>query len=110
MVTKSGTNAFHGSAYIYAQNERFNANDFFFNRDGIDRQRARRLEGGFALGGPIIKDKFWFFGGYQKTDASTAYVPTAQSFVILPEALAFITDRSNSKNVRSLRQPQRQEG
>jgi len=100
VVTKSGTNLFNGSAYIYAQNEKFNANDFFFNRDGIDRQKARRLEGGFAVGGPIIKDKFWFFGGYQKTDASTAYVPTAQSFVVLPEALAFITDRSNPENVR----------
>ncbi len=100
LVTRSGTNAFNGSAYIFAQNEKFNSNDFFFNRDGIDRQIARRLEGGFTLGGPIIRDKFWFFGGYQKTDAKTAYVPTAQSFVTLPEAIALITDRSNPENVR----------
>lgn len=100
VVTKSGTNLVNGSAYIYAQNEKFNSNDFFFNRDGIDRQRARRVEGGFAIGGPIIKDKFWFFGGYQKTDAQTAYVPTAQSLVVLPEALAFITNRANPENVR----------
>ena len=65
-MTKSGTNDLHGTAYIYAQNEKFNANDFFFNRDGIDRQKARRVEGGFALGGPIIKDKFWFFGWLSK--------------------------------------------
>jgi len=101
VVTKSGSNQFHGTAYLYVQNEKFNANDFFFNRDGIDRQKARRLEGGFAVGGPIIKDKFWFFGGYQKTDTSTAYVPTAQSFVILPEALAFIANRANPENVRA---------
>lgn len=94
VVTRNGTNKFSGTAYIYAQNEKFNANDFFFNRDGIDRQRARKLEGGFTLGGPIIKEKLWFFGGYQKTDANTAYVPTASSFVVLPEALAFATDRS----------------
>ena len=100
VVTKSGTNLFNGSAYIFAQNEKFNANDFFFNRDGIDRQQARRLESGFTIGGPIIKDQLWFFGGYQKTDASTAYVPTAQSFVVLPSALAFITDRSSPENVR----------
>ncbi len=100
LVTRSGTNTFTGSAYIYAQNEKFNGNDFFFNRDGIDRQRARRLEGGFTVGGPIIKDKLWFFGGYQKTDAVTAYVPTAQSFVTLPEAIAFITNRSDPENVR----------
>ncbi len=100
LVTRSGSNAFTGSAYIFAQNEKFNANDFFFNRDGIDRQRARRLEGGFSLGGPIVKDKLWFFGGYQKTDAQSAYVPTAQSFVTLPEAIANIGNRSDPESVR----------
>ncbi len=100
LVTKSGTNQFQGTAYIYAQNEAFNSNDFFFNRDGIDRQRARRAEGGFAIGGPIKRDRLFFFGSYQKTDAETAYVPTAQSLVVLPEALARITDRTNPENVR----------
>src|SRR5262245_11147343 len=94
VVTRRGGNEFHGVGYIYGQNERFNANDFFFNRDGIDRQKARRLEGGFTLGGPIIKNKLFFFGGYQKTDAHTAYVPTAQSLVVVPEALRFAVDRS----------------
>jgi hypothetical protein len=94
VVTRRGGNGYHGAGYIFAQNEIFNANDFFFNRDGIDRQRARRLEGGFTLGGPIIKNKAWFFGGYQRTDADTAYVATAQSLVVLPQALAFATNRS----------------
>ena len=67
LITKSGTNQFHGSAYYYLQNEKFNANDFFFNKDGIDRPKARRNEGGFTIGGPIIKDRFFFFGGYQHT-------------------------------------------
>ncbi|REK41191.1 MAG: hypothetical protein DWQ47_13010 [Acidobacteria bacterium] len=100
LVIKEGGNDFHGAGYFYFQNERFNANDFFFNRDGIDRQPARRYEGGFTLGGPIIKNKLRFFGSYQKTDAKTAYVPTASSFVILPEAIAFLTDRSNPEAVR----------
>ena len=100
VVTRRGGNSFNGTAYIYAQNEQFNANDFFYNRDGIDRQIARRLEGGATIGGPIIKNKLFFFGGYQRTDAKTAYVPSAQSFVILPEALAFITDRGDPENVR----------
>src|SRR5262249_45098989 len=65
-----------------------------YNRDGIDRQRARRQEGGFTLGGPIIKNKLFFFGGYQRTDANTAYVPTAQSLVVVPQALALAADRS----------------
>ena len=100
LVIKEGGNDFHGTSYFYAQNEKFNANDFFFNRDGIDRQVARRYEGGFTFSGPIIRDKLRFFASYQKTDAKTAYVPTASSFVVLPEALAFITDRSNPEAVR----------
>lgn len=100
LVTKSGTNQFQGTAYIYAQNEAFNANDFFFNRDGIDRQRARRTEGGFTIGGPLQKDRLFFFGSYQKTDAETAYVPTAQSFVVLPEALALVADRTDPESIR----------
>jgi Carboxypeptidase regulatory-like domain len=90
IVTRSGGNRFSGTGYFYGQNEKFNANDFFFNRDGIDRQKARRLEGGFTLGGPVVKDKLFFFGSYQKTDASTAYVPSAQSLVVLPEYLALV--------------------
>jgi carboxypeptidase family protein len=88
VVTQSGGNRFSGTGYFYGQNEKFNANDFFFNRDGIDRQRARRLEGGGTLGGAIIKNKLFFFGGYQKTEAITAYVPSAQSLVVLPEYLS----------------------
>ncbi|HET9217227.1 MAG TPA: carboxypeptidase-like regulatory domain-containing protein [Terriglobia bacterium] len=90
LVTKSGTNAFHGSAVWYVQNEVFNANDFFFNKDGIDRPKARRNEGGFTLGGPILKDRMFFFGGYQRTQAITGFVPTATSVSVLPEALGLI--------------------
>lgn|GEM_PF-523896 len=100
IITKSGGNRFDGVAYFYAQNEKFNGNDFFFNRDGIDRQKARRLEGGFTLGGKIIKDKLFFFGGFQKTDASTAYVATASSFVVLPEAATLLTDQRSVESVR----------
>ena len=101
VVFREGSNAeYNGSAYFYFQNEAFNANDFFFNRDGIDRQVARRYEGGATIGGPIIRNKLRFFAGYQRTDAKTAYIPAASSFTILPEALAYITDRANPEAVR----------
>ncbi|MBC7932088.1 MAG: carboxypeptidase regulatory-like domain-containing protein, partial [Rubrivivax sp.] len=91
LVTKAGGNNFNGSAYYYIQNEKFNANDFFFNKEGIDRPKARRNEGGFTIGGPVVKEKWFFFGGYQYTNAITGFVPTARSTTVLPLALRRIT-------------------
>ena len=99
LITRSGTNQFSGSAYLYLQNEKFNANDFFFNKDGIDRPKARRTEGGFTIGGPIIKDRFFFFGGFQHTGAETGFVPTASSITVLPAALALISGDRTKENL-----------
>ena len=99
LITKSGTNEFHGSAYWYVQNEKFNANDFFFNKDGIDRPKARRNEGGFTIGGPIITDQVFFFGGYQRTEAITGFVPTASSITVLPQALQLISGERTKENL-----------
>ncbi|MGH9943588.1 MAG: carboxypeptidase-like regulatory domain-containing protein, partial [Pyrinomonadaceae bacterium] len=99
LVTKSGTNEFHGTGYYFVQNERFNANDFFFNKDGIEKPRARRHEGGFTLGGPVVKEKVFFFGGYQRTTASTGFVPTASSQTVLPAALRLISGARTAENV-----------
>lgn len=91
IVTKQGGNSFNGTAYYYLQNEKFNANDFFFNKEGIDRPKARRNETGFTLGGPVAKDRVFFFGSYQYTSAVTGFVPTARSMTVLPRALGRIT-------------------
>ena len=99
LITKSGTNQFNGSAYFYLQNEKFNANDFFFNKDRIERPKARRNEGGFTIGGPIIKDRFFFFGGYQHTSAETGFVPTASSITVLPAALRLISGERTKENL-----------
>ncbi len=69
------------------------------NRDGIDRPKARRNEGGFTIGGPVIKDKFLYFGGYQFTRASTGFVPTASSITVLPEALGRINGPRTAANI-----------
>ena len=99
LITKSGANQIHGSAYWYVQNEKFNANDFFFNKDGIDRPEARRNEGGFTVGGPIKKDRIFFFGGYQRTQALTGFVPTASSITVLPSALQLIGGDRTKENL-----------
>lgn len=97
LVTKSGGNRFTGSAYYYLQNKAFNANEFFLEESGNEKPKADRTETGFTLGGPIVKDRFFFFGGYQFTKANTGLVPTARTRTILPIALSVLGD-DRSKN------------
>lgn len=59
--TKSGTNQFHGEGYDFLQNENFNANSFFGNQQGRPRPAVDRHQYGWTVGGPIIKDKLFFF-------------------------------------------------
>ncbi len=99
LITKQGGNSFNGSAYYFLQNEKFNANDFFFNKEGIERPKARRNEAGFTLGGPLKREKFFFFGSYQYTDAITGFVPTARSVTVLPAALGRISGPRTAQNL-----------
>ena len=97
LVTKSGGNDFNGSAYYYLQNKAFNSNEFFLKEAGVEKPKADRTETGFTLSGPIVKDRFFFFGGYQYTNADTGLVPTARTRTTLPLALSVLgDDRSKS--------------
>jgi hypothetical protein len=66
-VTKSGSNDFHGNVYEFFRNEKLNANDFFLNTAGRPRPIFRRNQFGGTIGGPIVREKFFFFGSYQGT-------------------------------------------
>ena len=95
LVTKSGGNEFRGTAYYYLQNKAFNSNEFFLEESGNEKPKADRTELGFTIGGPIVKDKLFFFGGYQYTDAETGLVPTARTRTVLPLAFSVLgNDRS----------------
>ena len=61
LVTKSGSNQWHGSAHEYNRNTIFAANDFFNNKNGVDRPPLNRNQFGGSIGGPIRKDKLFFF-------------------------------------------------
>ncbi len=74
LVTKSGTNSVHGSAWWFARRSIFDANTFFLNQEGVERQNLRLNQIGGTLGGPIKKDKLFFFGSYQN-DAFTESAP-----------------------------------
>jgi hypothetical protein len=63
IVTKSGTNAFHGSVFEFNRNKVFAAKNFFAT--GAPKPPFNRNEFGFTLGGPVRKDKTFFFGNYE---------------------------------------------
>ncbi len=94
VVTKSGTNALHGDAFEFARNAVFNARNFFASK----RDQLKRNQFGGTLGGPIIKDRLFFFGGYQATRIRntrsdlSAYVPTAAD--LSGDFSAFLNARS----------------
>jgi Carboxypeptidase regulatory-like domain/TonB dependent receptor/TonB-dependent Receptor Plug Domain len=67
VITKSGSNAFHGTVFEFLRNEFLNANDFFLNRADQPRAALTQNQFGFAFGGPIQKEKLLFFGSYQGT-------------------------------------------
>jgi hypothetical protein len=66
-VTKSGGNDFHGGAYEYYRNDRFNANNPYLIASGVARPILKRNVFGGFVGGPIKKDKAFFFASYQGT-------------------------------------------
>ena len=80
---KSGTNRLQGTAYTFIRNGALDARNYFAPGNEPDPE-YRRAQSGFSLGGPIIQNKLFFFGGYQGTirrqvpTSNIAYVPTAQ--------------------------------
>jgi len=82
IVTKSGTNEFHGSAFEFLRNDAFDSADFFTNKLGGKKNILRRNQYGATLGGPIKKDKTFFFGSWEgfrqvAPTVSTTRVPSA---------------------------------
>ena len=87
-ITKSGANAFHGNAYYFLRNEALNANDFFLNAARRPRPELSRHQFGGTLGGPIIRDRLFFFGSYQGTrERNGASLNNSLMFPIIPPQL-----------------------
>jgi hypothetical protein len=92
LITRSGTQQFHGSAYFYIRNEALNANDFFNNRRGVPKQRYRFRTEGFTLGGPVYipktfntsRNKLFFFFAYSEQPVA---LPPALQQLTMPTAL-----------------------
>ena len=83
LVTKSGTNAFHGNVFEFVRDYHFNARNFF----APTRDSLKRNQFGGTIGGPLLKDKLFFFAGYQGKVEQTN-PPTTVSFVPTAAMLA----------------------
>ena len=77
LTTKSGTNTFHGSAYEYLRNKVLNANDYFTNHSGpggtpLPRPPLVQNQFGATFGGPLIKNRTFFFGAFEREPIRSA--------------------------------------
>jgi hypothetical protein len=109
MITKSGTQTFHGSGYTYFRNEEFNAAQFFDNRQGLPKARDRYHLYGYTLGGPIYipgkfntgKDKLFFFWSQELTGSTGSQ----SSIVTVPTQLERNGDFSQSPFATTVKDP-----
>ena len=89
VVTKSGTNAFHGTVFEYFRNDVLDANDWFADHDELAKPALRQNDFGGVFGGPILKDKLFFFGSYEglrlrQPLVANTYVPTLATLQSAP--------------------------
>ena len=97
VVTKSGTNTFHGTAFEYFRNDKLDANDWFANANALARPELRQNDFGGVMGGPIKKDKLFFFGSYEgvrvrQPHVADTYEPTYASRQNAPAAVQPLLD------------------
>jgi len=65
IVTRSGTNGFHGTLFEYFRNSALDARDWFVNLNGLAKPATRQNDFGGVLGGPVLKDRTFFFFSYE---------------------------------------------
>jgi hypothetical protein len=88
-VVKSGTNQIHGVAYLYSQNKNFNAMDQVAKNSGFtENQRYDNNRIGGSIGGPVVKNKFFYYVNFEYNPIGQAFVPSA---VCTPTAAGFST-------------------
>src|SRR5262249_47987179 len=91
LVTKGGSNQFHGALWEFLRNDALNANTFFRNNVKQPRPVLKQNQFGFDFGGPVMKDKLFFFTSYQGTRQRNGLDTNCSSQVTTP---ALTNDRS----------------
>src|SRR5947207_6622513 len=83
VATKGGTNEVHGAVYYFNRNAAFNANEWFNNFNKLPRPDLKLNQYGFDVGGPVIKNKTFFFGSFQGNEIKQS-APITSVFVGVP--------------------------
>jgi len=107
VVTKSGTNTFHGTAFEYFRNDVLDANNWFANQQGLAKPPLRQNDFGGVLGGPISKNKLFFFGSYEglrvrQPQVANTYEPTLATIQSAPAAIQPLLNAFPKPNGRDL--------
>src|SRR5437016_4131556 len=79
MISKGGTNQLHGSLFEFLRNDKLNANDFFANKAGRARTPSRVNQFGGTVGGPVVRDKLFYFFNYEGYRERTSSLQTITS-------------------------------
>ncbi|HSB74674.1 MAG TPA: carboxypeptidase regulatory-like domain-containing protein, partial [Terriglobales bacterium] len=98
IVTRTGTNAFHGSAYAYFSNASTNASNYFAPKT-TGKAFEQNFVPGFTFGGPLIKNKMFFFTAYEYTRTDT---PQFRSYTSSPEAQGILSNHAQQQYVAAL--------
>jgi len=93
VMTRGGERQYHGTAWEFVRNDIFNSNAFFRNATGQPKPNLKQNQFGLSLGGPVLRNKWFFFGSYQGTRQVNGLDPTSVATVILPP---LTNDRSAS--------------
>jgi hypothetical protein len=84
LMTKRGENSLHGDVWEFVRNDIFNANSFFRNTTGQPKPNLKQNQFGVTTGGPVLRNKLFFFASYQGTRQVNGLDPTSVSDLILP--------------------------
>ena len=113
LITPSGTNQLHGSGYWFNRNNFFAANDWFNNKDGVSRPFLNLNQLGGTIGGPIKRDKLFFFANYeafrqhQTTPVSnTILTPTARQGILQYRGVGGVVQQFNVLTAQQLQPSQ----
>jgi hypothetical protein len=85
LISRTGPNRWHGSAWEFLRNDALNANDFFAKRNGQPRPVLRQNQFGFDIGGPLKKSSTYLFGAYQATIQKNGASSLSLVTAILPQ-------------------------